>query len=134
MERYGECADWAEREFGGAELGDVRRTERLVQIACGAASQVGAALSTVCGKSGSQAATRVFGRDETTIDAVTAPHIKQTSIRCSGLSRILAVQDTSSLDLTTHKSVSAQSSWYDLLMAVCDRCVCRDYHLCAGRN
>jgi len=104
MERYGECADWAEREFGGAELGDVRRTERLVQIACGAASQVGAALSTVCGKSGSQAATRVFGRDETTIDAVTAPHIKQTSIRCSGLSRILAVQDTSSLDLTTHKS------------------------------
>lgn len=102
MEHYCEVEEWAQREFGDASLGDIRRTNRLVQIASGEASQVGAALSSVCGKSGSQAATRLFGCAKTTISAVTKPHIKQTAARCHNQDRILAVQDTTVLDFTGH--------------------------------
>lgn len=106
MEHYGEVGKWAEDEFGTADLGDARRAKRLVQIAAGAASQIGAAVSSVCGKSGSQAATRLFGRDETTLGSVLEPHIKQTGNRCSGCERIIAVQDTTVLDFTTHSSTA----------------------------
>ena len=102
MERYSEVGEWAQREFGEARLGDERRTRRLVQIVAGAASQIGAAISSVCGKSGSQAATRLFGHVETTLSSVLEPHIEQTSVRCSKHERILAVQDTTVLDFSSH--------------------------------
>lgn len=102
MEHYCEVENWAQREFGNACLGDIRRTKRLVQLAAGEASQVGAALSSVCGKSGSQAATRLFGCAETTLSSVTMPHINQTGIRCQNQNRILALQDTTVLDFSSH--------------------------------
>jgi hypothetical protein len=102
------CVDadvWALEEFGGARLGDARRTRRLVQIACGAAGSVGAALSSVCGKSGAQTVTRLFGREETTLESVTRPHVIQTRDRCAGQGRLLAIQDTTVLDFTAHSSI-----------------------------
>lgn len=97
-------AFWAKNEFGGVHLGDLRRTSRLVQIAEGAAKAVGSALSCVCGKSGAQAVSRLFGRDETTLDAVTECHVMQTRDRCADRSRILAVQDTTVLDFSAHSA------------------------------
>lgn len=102
MEHFVDSDVWAAREFGTASLGDVRRTQRLVQIASGAASRFGAAISSVCGECGSQATTRLLGRAETTLAAVLEPHIKRTSERCVGEGRILAVQDTTALDFTGH--------------------------------
>ena len=102
MERFGDTHVWAATEFGGADLGDSRRTQRLVAIAAGGASRVGAAMSSVCGKSGSQATTRLLGRAETTLDSVLEPHIRRASERCAGQGRILAVQDTTALDFTSH--------------------------------
>jgi hypothetical protein len=102
MEQFTDTSVWAVREFGGADLGDCRRTQRLVRIASGAASRIGAAMSSVCGKCGSQAATRLLGRAEVTLASVLEPHIKRTSERCAGERRILAVQDTTALDFTGH--------------------------------
>lgn len=105
MERFCDAGSWAAREFGSAELGDARRTERLVQIAAGAASRVGCALSCVCGKSGSQAISRLLGRQEMTLHAVLEPHTAQASERCGG-GLVLAVQDTTALDFTGHGCTS----------------------------
>lgn len=102
MEQFGDAGLWAAREFGGADLGDARLTRRLVQIATGAASQVGCALSSVCGKSGSQAISRLLSKNATTAESVLEPHIERTRQRCAGLNRILAVQDTTALDFTGH--------------------------------
>lgn len=105
MERTLECGLWAEAEFGGARLGDLRRSRRLIGIAAGAVSQVGAALSSVCGRSGPQAVSRLLSRAQTTLESVTRPHVEQTAARCASAGRILAVQDTTVLDFTTHRSV-----------------------------
>lgn len=105
MERCVDAGVWAEEEFGGARLGDERRSRRLVQIASGAAGQVGAALSSVCGKSGPQAVSRLLNCSETTLESVSRPHLAQTRNRCAGHGRLLAIQDTTVLDFTTRSSV-----------------------------
>lgn len=102
------CLDggvWAQREFGSARLGDKRRTQRLVRVASGAANAVGAALSSVCGKSGAQTVSRLLDCQETTLESVTKPHIVETRKRSSTCGRVLAIQDTTVLDFTTHSSV-----------------------------
>jgi hypothetical protein len=96
---------WAQEEFGAARLGDERRTRRLVQVAAGAASAVGAALSSVCGRSGAQTVSRLLDCGEATLESVTKPHVMQTTNRCAGHGRVLAIQDTTVLDFSTHTSV-----------------------------
>jgi len=95
---------WALNEFGAANLGDRRRSKRLVMIGAAVASQIGMAISTACGSAGALGASRLFRRKETTLEATLTPHIKQTNKRCRGNGRILAVQDTTTLDYTSHKS------------------------------
>jgi len=104
MEVCGEVDLWAIREFGDAELGDLRRTQRLVGIAAGMAKAPDGAISVSCGRSGAQAVSRLFGREEVDLESVLGPHIEQTKNRCQGKGRILAAQDTTSLDFSTHKS------------------------------
>ena len=95
---------WANHEFGKADIGDKRRTRRLVAIIAAAASQIGVAISSACGPAGALAASRLFRRRESTIEAVLRPHIKRTGERCESYDRILAIQDTTVLDYTKHKS------------------------------
>ena len=96
---------WAQGEFGSARLGDERRTRRLVQVASGAASAVGAALSSVCGRSGAQTVSRLLDCREATLESVTRPHVMKTASRCASHERVLAIQDTTVLDFSTHTSV-----------------------------
>lgn len=106
MDQYSEAMLWAQMEFGGSRLCDARRTQRLVSIAAGAASKVGAALSSVCGGSGAQAVSRLMSREETTVDSVLECHTKQTGLRCEGVECVLALQDTTVLDFSTHESAT----------------------------
>lgn len=105
MDQCREVKLWAEKEFGGSQLRDARRTQRLVSIAAGVAGKLGSALSSVCGGSGAQAVSRLMGREETTVDSVLEWHTKQTALRCEDVECVLAVQDTTVLDFSTHKSV-----------------------------
>lgn len=102
MEQSCAAQRWAEQEFGDGRLGDTRRTRRLVGMAAGLAGNVGIAISSSCGRSGAQAVSRLLCRGETTLKSVTSAHIEQTAQRCSGTERILAVQDTTALDFSTH--------------------------------
>lgn len=95
---------WAMREFGDVELGDVRRSARLVDVAAGLASKPGRAISTCCGTSGAQAISRLFAREEVTVESTLTAHIQQTRHRCEGHKRVVGVQDTTVLDFTAHKS------------------------------
>lgn len=95
---------FARYEFGNAELGDKRRVRRLVMIAAAMINRIGAAVSNACGPAGALAASRFFRRKEATHKAVLKPHIERTKERCEYYDRILAVQDTTILDYSTHRS------------------------------
>ena len=104
MQGCGQVEMWATREFAGAEFGDMRRTKRLVEIAAGVAKDPQRAYSLACGKSGAQAISRFFAREEVDLESILRPHIDQTRNRCEGHKRILAPQDTTVLDFTDHKA------------------------------
>lgn len=98
------CGLWAMRELGWTELGDKRRTQRLVKIAEGLASEPGRAMSSSCGKNGAQAVSRLMGRDEVTCGSVLEGHCKMACERCREYDMVLAVQDTTYLDFSGHPS------------------------------
>src|SRR2546425_521585 len=82
-----ECAD--------AALGDVRRTQRLVQLAHALAQRPGAALPEACGSGAMRkAASRLFTNEDMAPDAIVHSHIEATSSRLNTVPLVLAVQDT----------------------------------------
>ena len=99
---------WAAREFGNAELGDSRRTNRLVLIAEGLASNIGGAVSLCCGKMGAQLVSNFFNQEEVTVSSVLEPHIQETAKRCAGVARVFALQDTTTLNYSTHNALGGR--------------------------
>jgi hypothetical protein len=60
-----EATSWAVTEFADAELGDLRRTQRLVELAHTLAQRPGAALPEACGNGAMlKAAYRFFTNDD----------------------------------------------------------------------
>jgi hypothetical protein len=100
-----EAETWAEKEFGGAPLGDARLSQRLVTIADAKADDPGRAF---CGVAqGDWAAVKGYYRliDTPADSAVTMAHILQphrdrTVRRMQGQRTVLCVQDGSDLDYT----------------------------------
>jgi len=96
----------AEHEFGEAAFGDERRTRRAVRMVADLLGCVGGAISNMCGHSGAQAVTRFFSCDQVTEESTLSCHRKRTVERCSECGgRILAIQDTTFLDFSTHKAL-----------------------------
>jgi hypothetical protein len=93
--------------LGQAQLGDPRRTRRLVRLTAAVAAQPHASLAQACGDAAStKAAYRFFDGAETSfIDrpaAIRTAHSTATKQRIADQGRVLAVQDTTSLDFTGH--------------------------------
>lgn len=113
---------WAENEFGKVEIGDKRRTRRLVRTAAGKAANPEAAMTLCCERGDAQGICRLFDREEVTFEAVTSAHRNRTYERCSAYKNIFAVQDTTCLDFTSHKALEGlgrichNSSGFGLLM------------------
>ena len=60
-----DATSWAVTEFADADLGDLRRTQRLVQLAQVLAQNPGAALPEACGSGAMlKAASRFFANDD----------------------------------------------------------------------
>src|ERR687886_1774318 len=98
---------WAEEEFGEAALGDVRRTARLVQLATVLGAQPSAALPAAADEAATlKAAYRFFDNDHIHADAILASHGRATTARLAAVPLVLAVQDTTYLDWTTHPATS----------------------------
>src|SRR4030095_5606396 len=98
-----EDTNWAVTEFAEAELGDVRRTTRLVALAHVLAQHPTAALPEACGDGAMlKAAYRFFDNDAIAPQDVLLSHVEATYGRLATAPLVLAVQDTTEVDWTAH--------------------------------
>lgn len=100
-------ADWAVTEFAAAELGDPRRTRRLVDLATALAEQPSASLPDACADPARlKAAYRFYDNAACTPAAILDSHVQATYHRVRQLPLVLAVNDTSLLDYTQHPATT----------------------------
>ena len=94
---------WAVTEFAEAELGDARRTQRLIRVATVLARQPMASLPEACGSPAELKATYRFFDNEAILPAeLLASHVSATYERVVRVPVVLAVQDTTEVDWTAH--------------------------------
>jgi hypothetical protein len=100
-----EAARWAEQEFGDCELGDPRRTRRLVKIVREQAAQPSSSYSQAA--SGNRHALKGYyrflnnQREDLNLDSLLQSHRTQTIRRMKRESTVLIVQDTTELNFST---------------------------------
>lgn len=92
-----EIADWSEQQFGSCELGDKRRTRRMVKFAAQVAAKPDASTPKQTERwADCKAAYRLFEQEDVTFDAVIAPHCAQS--RAVGPGAWLVINDTTDID------------------------------------
>jgi hypothetical protein len=102
-----EDAAWAVEEFAAAELGDQRRTARLLDLATTLAQQPTASLPSACvDEAQLDAAYRFFANEHIPPPAILASHTHATLERCTTQPIVLAVQDTTLLDYSHHPATT----------------------------
>jgi hypothetical protein len=98
MSNFATDVNWAVSEFADADLGDERRTKRLVELANVLGQHPTAALPEACGDGGMlKAAYRFFDNDAIEPQDVLQSHVESTYRRLDQVSVVLAVQDTTEL-------------------------------------
>lgn len=98
---------WAVTEFAEADLGDARRTQRLVTLASVLAQRPDASLPEACGSRPMlKAAYRFFDNKAIEAQAILESHVEATRRRLATVPRVLAVQDTTELDWTAHPATT----------------------------
>lgn len=94
---------WAEHEFALAPLPDQRLVSRLITMATDFALQPTASIPQACGDwAKSKAAYRFFDHDGITPEDLLAAHVQATVQRAAAHPIVLGVQDTTSLNYSTH--------------------------------
>jgi hypothetical protein len=95
--------DWAEEEFGDADLGDRRLTNRLVSLVRDFYARPQASVPQACqSRAKTKAAYRFFEHPRMNMDKVLEQHYESTLGRVSQEGLVLAVQDTSTLNYSAH--------------------------------
>lgn len=95
--------DWAEQEFGTVALGHARLRKRLLVLARDFLARPTAGVPQACGtRAKTKAAYRFFDHPRVTMDQVLQPHYEATARRVAQQETVLAVQDTTSLNYSTH--------------------------------
>jgi len=98
-----ELQDWAQEEFGHAELGDRRRTRRLVDMAAGAARQPAGTVTAVFQDSAErEGAFRLLESDRVAVDPIAEASHQATLKRCAGHEYVYVAVDSTSLNLNDH--------------------------------
>ena len=98
-----EVEDWAEDEFGKADLGDRRLTKRLVSIVQDFYARPQASVAQACqSRAKTKAAYRFFDHARMNREKVLEQHYEATLERVRREGIVLAVQDTTSLNYTAH--------------------------------
>jgi hypothetical protein len=97
--------DWADKEFGGALLGDTRLSRRLVEVAGDKAQKPGRAFSGVA--KGDWPKVKAYYRlidapedSAVTVENILRPHRDMTVRRMMGQQTVLCIQDGTDLDYT----------------------------------
>lgn len=97
-----EPQDWAEEEFGGVGL-DQRLNRRLLVIARDVYARPQAQIPEACqSRAKTKAAYRFFQHEDTRMDVLLEPHYRASQQRIAEQKIALAVQDTTSLNYSTH--------------------------------
>ncbi len=124
-----DASGWAEQEFGACDLGDPRRTRRLVKIVGEQAAQPGGSYSQAAG--GNRYALKGYYRllncehEDLNLKTLLQTHRRQTIRRMKHEATVLIVQDTTELNFSTRthgeglgqigtNQTGAQSSGLDL--------------------
>lgn len=95
---------WAQLNFGTCQLGDKRRTKRLVQVAEQLGNHPSASLPNQIERWGDlKAAYRLFDGDEVTFEAIARPHWELTKQAASG--RCLVIGDTTEFDFGKDREI-----------------------------
>ena len=95
--------DWAEQEWGAAPLGDARLVQRLVTLGRDRYAKPQGSITQTCGsRAKTKAAYRFFDNERATMQNLLAPHRDATTTRMTCEKVVLALQDTTSLNYSTH--------------------------------
>jgi len=98
-----EGEDWAEEEFGEADLGDRRLTNRLVSLVRDFYARPQASVPQACqSRAKTKAAYRFFENPHMSMDKILEQHYEATLGRVSQQGVVLAVQDTTTVNYTAH--------------------------------
>ena len=96
-------SEWAEEEFGNANLGDMRLTSRLIQMARDFYAKPQANIPQACqSRARTKAAYRFLDNKESTMETILSSHYQSTMNRIKEEEVVLAVQDTTSLNYSLH--------------------------------
>src|SRR3954469_23964321 len=99
-----EAYHWAETQFGAADLGDARRTDRLVSTMAAIARAPDESLPRQLGSAaGAKAAYRLFDCAAVTREAVMDPHLAQVRAAAAQHPVVLMVHDDTTLDFSSHR-------------------------------
>ncbi len=94
---------WANSEFGSAQLQDSRRTERLVFMATRLAEHPGGTLPQAFPEWAElKAAYRFISQPTVTYEHIQTPHWERSRAECAQPGEYLIIEDTSALDYTGH--------------------------------
>jgi hypothetical protein len=97
------AGQWAQNEFAFAELGDPRRSKRLVNIATKLAASPGGTLPQALPEWAElKAAYRFFDNPVVDYEKVLQPHLDRTHLACREPGEYLMLEDTSDLDFSAH--------------------------------
>ena len=107
MSSQPDASNWAVNECADAELGDLRRTKRLVALANVLAQHPTAALPEACGDGAMlKAAYRFFSNDDIEPPDFLSSPIESTDSRLAQVPWVLAVPDTTAVDWTGHPATT----------------------------
>src|SRR5579859_6542413 len=94
---------WAQNEFGFAQMGDTRRTKRLMNIAERLAASPGGTLPQAFANWAElKAAYRFFDNPRVDFSKVVQPHLERTRLACREAGEYLIIEDSSLLDFSAH--------------------------------
>ncbi len=95
---------WVERELSSVDLGDARREVRLRKLMDDLSRSPGASFNEACRMpKDKKASYRFFANEAVEPECILEAHYGQTWRRIEGQQRVLVVQDTTSLDYSSHK-------------------------------
>ena len=99
--------NWVEKEFVNVDIGDKRLEKRLITIVKHFANNPYAQIPQAMESFGNaKGAYRFFDNKKVTVDKIINPHINETTKRIKGNKIVLAIQDTTILNYSSHPSVT----------------------------
>jgi hypothetical protein len=104
ISRFPVSSDWAEEEFGEVSLGDDRLGRRLLALAHDFYARPEANIPQACGsRAKTKAAYRFLDHPGVKMEEILKPHYEATAARCAREKIVLALQDTTSFNYSTHR-------------------------------